>query len=167
MIISIVVAAATNNAIGKEGKLLWHLPADLRFFKNTTWAMPVIMGRKTYTSMNKALPGRLNIVITRNNDWTAEGVLTAPDLDTAIQMAEDRHYKEAFVIGGGEIYKHALPLTDKVYLTRVEVSLEGDAFFPELDLAVWQMVSDDAVAADDKHAYPFHFQLWKRKKANA
>lgn len=129
MTISLVVAAAENNAIGKNNQLLWHLPNDLKFFKNITWGMCVVMGRKTYESVDKPLPGRINIVITRQADWTAEGTITATDLKDALTKAETTNCKEIFVIGGGEIYKQSMAVADKVYITRVHATLEGDTFF--------------------------------------
>src|SRR6187549_3965114 len=107
VIITLIVAASTNNAIGKNGQLLWHLPTDLKFFKNTTWGMPVIMGRKTFEAVNKPLPGRTNIVITSQPAWKAAGVQTANNLDDAIEQAKATNAKELFIIGGGEIYKQS------------------------------------------------------------
>jgi dihydrofolate reductase len=167
MTISLIVAAATNNAIGHNGQLPWHLPADMRFFKNTTWGMPVIMGRKTYDALGKPLSGRLNIVITRDPGWQQAGVRTANSLEQAVQIAKTEQFKETFVIGGGEIYRQAISIADQVYLTRVHTVAEGDAFFPELDPSEWQLVHDDAVAADDKHAYAFNFQRWQRQNLPA
>lgn len=163
MSIALIVAAAANQAIGKAGQLLWHLPKDLKFFKNTTWAMPVIMGRKTFESVNKPLPGRINIVITSNADWQAEGTQTASSLADALEQAKATHCKEIFVIGGGEIYRQALPMADTVYLTRVHAELEGDTFFPVLDENEWELTSNDDFETDEKHAYPFSIQVWKRK----
>ena len=158
MIISLVVAASNNNAIGKNNQLLWHLPKDLRFFKNTTWAMPVIMGRKTFESLaGKALLGRMNIVVTRQESWTSDGVVVASSLSDAYEKAAAADYKEVYVIGGGEIYQQALPEADIVYLTRVDVEMEGDVFFPELGPG-WQLFSEEAFNADMKHAYPYRFQ---------
>lgn len=167
MHISLIVAAAANQAIGKAGQLLWHLPKDLKFFKNTTWGMPVIMGRKTFESVNKPLPGRINIVITSNADWKAEGTQTASSLSDALEQAKATNCKEIFVIGGGEIYRQALPLADTVYLTRVHAELEGDTFFPVLDENEWQMTGSDDFETDEKHAYPFSIQVWKRKTVQA
>lgn len=165
MSISLIVAAAANQAIGKAGQLLWHLPKDLKFFKNTTWGMPVIMGRKTFESVNKPLPGRINIVITSNADWKAEGTQTASSLADALEQAKATNCKEIFVIGGGEIYNQALPLADTVYLTRVHAELEGDTFFPVLDENEWQMTSSDDFETDEKHVYSFSIQVWKQKTA--
>jgi dihydrofolate reductase len=163
MTISLIVAAAENNAIGKNNQLLWHLPNDLKFFKNTTWGMVVIMGRKTYESVNKPLPGRINIVITRQAIWKADGVTVATDLQNALKKAADTNCKEAFIIGGGEIYKWAFSIADKIYITRVHAALEGDTFFPEINNAEWVLVSKEDFDADEKHQYAYSFETWKRK----
>src|SRR5688572_25265058 len=105
MTISLVVAASENNVIGKDNRLLWHLPNDMKFFKNTTWGMPVIMGRKTFESLGKPLAGRTNIVMTRDKEWSAEGTRVAPDMQQAMKTAAETDAKEIFVIGGGEIFK--------------------------------------------------------------
>ncbi|BFG71738.1 type 3 dihydrofolate reductase [Sediminibacterium sp. KACHI17] len=162
MVISLIVAAATNNGIGKDNQLLWHLPKDLQFFKKTTWAMPVIMGRKTFESLSgKPLQGRLNIVITRNKDWKPDGIVVVHSLADALFVAKSADYKEVFVAGGGEIYKEALPLAHKVYLTRVQAEPEADTFFPDLS-ADWQLIFDEPHSADAKHAFAFTFQRWER-----
>ena len=161
--IALIVAADTNNAIGINNQLLWHLPNDLKFFKNTTWGFPVIMGRKTFEAVNKPLPGRTNIVITRNQDWKYEGVKTAMDLAGAIELARQTNAKQLFIIGGGEIYTQAIPLADTIYLTRVHTIQKGDTFFPVLDKSQWELFSNDDFSADEKHAFDYSFQLWKRK----
>lgn len=161
--ITLVVAAAENNAIGKNNQLLWHLPNDLKFFKNTTWGMPVIMGRKTYESVNKPLPGRFNIVITRQAGWKADGVIVATDLEDALQKAAETNCKEFFVIGGGEIYKQAIEIADKIYITRVHATLDGDTFFPVIDESKWQLTSNQDFGADEKHTYAYSFQTWTTK----
>ena len=163
MIISLIVAASENNAIGKNNQLLWHLPNDLKFFKNTTWGMPVIMGRKTFESVNKPLPGRINIVITRQADWKATDVTVARDLQDALKKAAETNCKEAFVIGGGEIYKWALSITDIIYITRVHVQLEGDTFFPLINETNWELESTQDFPADEKHRYAYSFQKWKKR----
>lgn len=164
MIISLIVAASTNQAIGKNNRLLWRLPNDLKFFKNTTWANPVAMGRKTFESLDgNPLSGRLNIVITRQMDWKADGVTVVHSLHDAIILAQSHHYKELFIAGGGEIYKEAMKCAHQIYLTRVHNEIEGDTFFPEIDGGKWQILSDKEFAADAKHAYAYSFQLWKRK----
>jgi dihydrofolate reductase len=164
MLISLIVAAGTNNAIGKDNQLLWHLPKDLQFFKKTTWAMPVIMGRKTFESLSgKPLQGRLNIIITRQKNWQPEGVTVVHSLRDALFVAKSADYKEVFVAGGGEIYREALPQAHKVYLTRVQTAPDADTFFPELEQGEWQLVADETFPMNEKHAYPYSFQLWTRR----
>ena len=168
MLISLVVAAAQNNAIGLHNRLLWHLPNDLKFFKNITWAMPVVMGRKTFEALSgKPLPGRLNMVITRQKDFSAEGIIVVSSMEEAISIAEKQDYKELFVIGGGEIYKQAISIADKIYLTRVDAVLEGDTYFPVIETDTWTMVSEQSYLADAKHQYAYHFQLWISKLAKS
>lgn len=163
MIVSLIVAASTNNVIGKNNELVWSLPNDMKFFKNTTWAMPVLMGRKTYESLGKPLPGRLNIVITRQENWKPENLTIVHSLESAISAAAMENYQEVFVIGGGEIFKEAMPIADKIYLTRVDAEPAGDAFFPAIDPQQWTMVSEQSFPPDEKHAYAYHFQLWTRQ----
>jgi dihydrofolate reductase len=163
MSISLVVAASQNNAIGKDGKLLWHLPNDLKFFKNTTWGMVVIMGRKTFEEVNKPLPGRVNIVITSNAAWQAAGTITASGLQDALEKAALTNCKEIFIIGGGDIYRQSMDMADTIYITRVHSDLEGDTFFPVIDEAKWQFTSNEDFTADEKHAYAYSFQVWKLK----
>lgn len=167
MIISLIAAASTNNVIGKDNKLLWHLPNDMKFFRNTTWGMPVVMGRKTYDALaGEPLPGRFNFVITRNKDWNPqnEKVKVVDSLDAAIAGASETDAKEAFVIGGGEIYKQSMSMADKIYMTRVHMVLEGDAFFPVIDEKDWELTSNLDFPVDEKHAYAYSFQTWERKK---
>lgn len=167
MIISLIVAASTNNAIGKDNQLLWHLPNDMKFFKNTTWGMPVIMGRKTYGSFRgEPLPGRFNFVITRHAGWDPgnDKVKIAPTLDKALKLAAGTDCKEAFVIGGGQIYAEAMPIADKIYMTRVHAVLDGDTWFPPIDEKDWLLADNRDFPADDKHAYAYSFQVWQRKK---
>ena len=163
MIISLIVAAAENNAIGKKNQLLWHLPRDLKFFKNTTWAMPVVMGRKTFVSMGgKPLPGRTNIIITRQPGWKADGVFVVNSLD-AEAVAVKMDFKELFVIGGGEIYIIAFDRASKIYITRVHTEIDGDTFFPVIDNNDWKLITNTDNPADEKHAYPYSFQVWERR----
>jgi dihydrofolate reductase len=160
--ISLVVAASANHAIGLNNALLWHLPNDLRFFKNTTWGAVVIMGRKTFEAVSKPLPGRINIVVTRNEEWNATDVCVAGSLEDAIDQAKKTNCREIFVIGGAEIYALAMPIAQRIYLTRVHADLAGDAFFPPVDNNLWQLVHETHFAADDKHAFPYSFQTWER-----
>ena len=163
MKISLVVAASDNHAIGKDNQLLWHLPKDMRFFKNTTWALPILMGRKTFESLgNKVLPGRMHIIITRQANKEYEGAKVVTSLEQAIELAKQNDYKELMVIGGGEIYQMALPLADTIYLTRVHTSIEGDTYFPALG-AEWMLESSEPQLADEKHAFDFDFEIWQRK----
>jgi dihydrofolate reductase len=167
MLISLVAAAAENNVIGKDNQLVWNLPNDTRFFKNTTWGMPVIMGRKTFEALqNKPLNGRHNIVITHNPGalHPRGPVTTAAGLEKAIAAAAQTDAKEVFVIGGGSIYEAALPLAGKIVLTRVHASPAGDAFFPDFDKAAWELTAHQDFSADEKHAYSYSFQTWLRKQ---
>lgn len=159
--ISIIVAAATNQAIGKDNQLLWHLPNDLRFFKKTTTGHPIIMGRMTYESVGKPLPNRRNIIISRQPDYQAEGTETVHSLEEAIELA-GQHTEEIFIVGGAAIYALALERTDRIYLTRVAASPEADTFFPEFDEAAWKLVSSEPHPSDEKHAYPYSFLIYDR-----
>jgi dihydrofolate reductase len=162
MTVSLVVAASENNAIGKNSQLLWHLPNDLKFFKNITWGFPVIMGRKTFEAVNKPLPGRTNIVITTKKDWQAESVIAVGTIKEAIAKAAETNSKQAFIIGGGEIYKQSMDISDIIYITKVHAQLAGDTFFPVIDESIWQLTSNQDFVADEKHAYNYSFQIWKK-----
>lgn len=162
MLISLVVAAATNNAIGKNGKMPWHLPNDLKHFKNTTWGMPIIMGRKTFDSLGKALPGRKNIVITRQQGWQADGAVVVKNIEDALFVANETDAKEAMVIGGGEIYKLVFEKASRIYLTRVEAEPEADTFFPDIEPGKWHLMSQKNYEADEKNAFNYSFQVWER-----
>jgi dihydrofolate reductase len=162
MNITLVVAASENNAIGKDNKLLWHLPKDMRFFKNTTWAMPILMGRKTFESMgNRLLPGRMNIIISNQKGLIIEGAIVVNNLAAAIEIAKTNNYKELMVIGGGQIYDLALPLANKIWYTRVHTNIDGDTYFPTLDKS-WNLSSVESHQADEKHLYSFDFECWQR-----
>ncbi|HLO83023.1 MAG TPA: dihydrofolate reductase [Chitinophagaceae bacterium] len=167
MIISHIVAAGEDNEIGKQNQLLWKLPNDMKFFKNTTWGMPVIMGRKTYESIaGDPLPGRINIIVTSNGDYDPknEKAIVVTDLEKAIEKAKETDCKEAFVIGGGEIYKLAMPYTDRIYLTRVHHNFpEAEVFYPEIRNEGWKKVSALDFPADDKHAFAYTFEVWERE----
>jgi len=163
MNITLVVAASLNNAIGKNNQLLWHLPKDMRFFKNTTWALPILMGRKTFESMgSKLLPGRLNIILTTQQDLKIEGAEVVNSLTQAIALANKENYKELMVIGGGQVYEMALPLANKIWLTRVHTTIDGDTFFPSLGTA-WEKQSTEINHADEKHTFDFDFECWQSK----
>jgi dihydrofolate reductase len=166
MIISLVVAASENNAIGLDNALLWKLPNDMKFFKNLTWGMPVIMGRKTFESMSsRPLPGRINIVISRNPNALPimENVWPAGSLENAISLAHSSDCLEAFVIGGGEIYNRAIAMADRIYMTRVHASYPGaDTFFPAIDETLFRIENAIDMPADEKHAQTYRFETWQR-----
>lgn len=154
MNVSLIVAMADNNVIGVDNQLPWHLSADLKYFKAVTMGKPIIMGRKTFESIGRPLPGRQNIVITRNQDWAADGVTVVQSTEDAVAAASTAD--QVMVIGGAEIYRAMLPLVHKLYVTEVALSVEGDAFFPNIDHAEWQEVSRESHAAEaDKPAYAF------------
>ncbi|MBK0404586.1 dihydrofolate reductase [Adhaeribacter sp. BT258] len=154
--IALVVAMAENNVIGKNNQLIWHLPADLKHFKNLTTGHPIIMGRKTYESIGKPLPNRTNIVITRQEDFKPEGCLVAHSLPEALMLAQQLD-ANIFVIGGAEIYKQAMFLADTIYLTEVHHEFEGDTFFPEIDTLLWVETDREEHKADDKNPYDYAF----------
>lgn len=162
MTISLIVAAANNNAIGKEGSMPWHLPNDLRHFKNLTWGMPVLMGRKTFESLGKPLPGRKNIVISRQPGWSAPGAVVVKSIEDALFIAREADMKEVMVIGGGEIYRSLFESAKRIYLTRVEAEPEADTFFPVIDPQQWHLMSQKNHEADEKNAYNYSFQVWER-----
>jgi dihydrofolate reductase len=155
--ISLIVATDKKNGIGKNNQLLWHLPKDLQFFKKTTSGHPIIMGRKTYDSIGKALPNRRNIVISRQIDLTIEGVEVYPNIDAAVAACGLE--EEIFVIGGGEIYKQALAIATKIYLTKVDHQFDADTFFSELNLKDWKVIFEENHLKDEKHLYNFSFNI--------
>lgn len=158
--ISIIVAIAQNGIIGDKNSLLWHIKEDMRFFRTTTSGHAVIMGRKTFESLgSKPLPKRKNIVITRS-DLTFEGALTAHSLDEAIAMAEGD--EETFIIGGAQIYRAALAVADRMYITRVEHDYQGDTSFPEVDYSQWRLVSEEHHERGEEYEWPFSFLIYDR-----
>ena len=158
--ISLIVAASTNNVIGVQGQLPWRLSADLKRFKLLTMGKPIVMGRLTHESIGRPLPGRQNIVITRRNGYEAPGCDIARSTDAAISLAGDAG--EVIVIGGGEIYRQFLPRADRIYLTRVSVDIEGDAHFPPLLDGEWLESTSDAHAADEANEYDATFSVLER-----
>ncbi len=164
MLLSLLVAADENNVIGKDNKLPWHLPNDLKYFKNLTWGMPILMGRKTFDSIGKALPGRKSIVITRNKDWAHENVEVVLSIEEAISSAKADDINEIFVIGGAEIFSSSFDKADRIYLTRIHHQFDGDVYFPELHVDDWALVQNKFCHADDKNAYSHTFQVWNRIK---
>ncbi|ANH83793.1 diacylglycerol kinase [Niabella ginsenosidivorans] len=162
MIISLVAAAANNNVIGKDNKLLWSLPNDMKHFKNVTWGMPVVMGRRTFESFKQPLAGRKNIVLSNNKNYKIKNAIVARSLKDVELLVKEMDVKELMVIGGGEIYKLYLPKASRIYLTRVNVALDGDAYFPDFDQSEWTLKSTIENKADDKHLYNYDFELWER-----
>ena len=160
MLVSAVVAASRNGAIGKDGSLPWHLPAELARFKQITMGRPIIMGRKTHESIGRALPGRKNIVITHDKTYKAKGCTVVSNLDEALAAAGDA--PEAFIIGGASIYELAMPVTNKLYLTRVKADIDGDKYF-RFDESDWKMVDSRLYPADEKNKYTYETQEWVRK----
>ncbi|MDU0371637.1 dihydrofolate reductase [Hymenobacter endophyticus] len=159
---ALVVAVADNGVIGGENRLLWHLPLDLKHFKQLTQGHPIIMGRKTYESIGKPLPNRRNIVVTRQADWQTEGCETAASVPQALELARTSD-EQIFVIGGGEIYRQALPAADVVYLTEVHYAFEGDVTFPDLTASEWREEARERHEPDEKHAYAFSFVTLRRR----
>jgi len=161
MILSIVVAISENNAIGKDNKLLWHLPADLKHFKEITSGHTIIMGRKTYDSIGKPLPNRRNMVISRNAELNIDGVEIYNTVEQALAQCENE--EEVFLIGGAEIYRQALKYTSKIYLTRVHETYEADTFFPELDPALWTETQVERHQPEAKNPVAYTFSILQNK----
>ncbi len=187
MIISLVVAASENNVIGRDNKLLWRLPNDMAFFKNVTWGLPVIMGRKTYESLGKPLKGRTNIIISRNmpvpspaansrrpkptvsNETLVKEtgvdpeIIVCSSIEDALKAAAATDAKQCSIIGGGEIYKQSMNIADRIYMTRVQAIVAGDTYFSEINENEWKLTASMSFEADEKHAYAYRFETWERK----
>lgn len=161
MIVSSIVAIAENNGIGKDNQLLWRLPADLKHFKEITTGHTVIMGRKTYESVGKPLPNRRNIIITRNTSLEIPGVEVVNDLEQALALCNAD--EEVFIVGGAEIYKMAMPATDRIYLTVVHGTFDADTFFPTIDTSVWKETDIVNNEADEKNPFAYTFSTLVRK----
>lgn len=163
--LSLIVAVGENNEIGKGGKMPWHLPADLKHFKALTLGRPVIMGRRTFAAIGKPLPGRRNIVVSRDPAFRAPGCETARSFADALVLAAGA--KEIMLIGGGELYREALPRAQRVYLTRVHARFDADTFFPPLDSAEWKETAREDHAADERNPFAYSFiTLTRRIPAN-
>jgi len=160
VIVSLVAAMAENRVIGHSGGLPWHLPLDLQFFKKLTVDHTVIMGRRTFDEVKRPLANRRNVVITRNLSFRPHGVTVVPSLEEALALGATED--EVFVIGGGEIYRLALPRADRIYLTIVHAVVEGDTYFPEFEGSAWVLEEEERHEADAKHAYPFTFRTYSR-----
>ena len=167
MNLAIIVAQAKNRVIGINNKLPWHLPEDLRYFKQVTMGKPIIMGRNTYESIGRPLPGRTNIVITRQNHYAPEGVRVVNSLDEAVELAESialiNGIDEAMVIGGAQIYEQALASAHRLYLTEVDAEIEGDAWFPEFERQEWSEVGREDFSAEGPNPYNYSFIVLDRK----
>lgn len=159
--ITLIVAASENNAIGINNQMPWHLPNDFKYFKRSTIEHSVLMGRKTFEAIGKALPDRRNIVITRNANFQGEDIDVANSIQEALLYCRDE--REVFIIGGANIYLQALPLANKVLLTRVHTTIQADAFFPELSSEEWELISAEPHQADDMHAFDYTFEVYTRK----
>lgn len=157
--VSLIVAAADNGIIGRNGHLPWHLPDDLQRFKAVTLGHAIVMGRLTYESIGRPLPGRRNIVLSRDHDYHAAGVEVAGSLDDALASAADE--EQVFIIGGAALFIEALPIVDRIYLTRVHAAVEGDVSFPNLDAKRWRLVSEEHHAADAAHRHAFSFLVYE------
>jgi len=160
-ILSMVVATANNRVIGKDNDMPWHLPADLAYFKKVTLGKPVVMGRKTFESIGRPLPGRRNIVISRDEQYSANGVDTVTSVEQALSLVKD--VEEIMVIGGGAIYKHCLPAANRLYITHIDAEIDGDTRFPEYNLEHWTKVSSERRVADEKNAYNLDFCVYEKK----
>lgn len=158
--LSMIVAMGENNAIGKDNDLLWHLPEDFKHFKKTTMGKPILMGRKTYESIGKPLPGRKNIVITRDKRFMAEGVTIVNSIDAALSASEQ--YDEVMIIGGASFYQQMLPMVDRLYITLVHQTFEADAFFPDINMNEWAEIERSEYAADERHAHDFSFVTFEK-----
>ena len=161
MKLSLAWAMAQNRVIGRNNNLPWYLPEDLKYFKRITMGKPIIMGRKTFESIGKALPGRANIVVTRNPEYSADGIKVVTSLEAAQSLSESilaiDGMEEAMVIGGAEIYSQALPFADRLYLTEVHAEVEGDTYFPEFDRSAWQEIARQDYAAEEPNPYDYSF----------
>lgn len=161
--ISLIVAMDKNRVIGFNNDMPWHLPNDLRHFKNITTGHTVVMGRKTFDSIGRVLPNRKHIVLTRSNQSFPEEVEIVRDLDSILQYAKENESEEIFIIGGGELFKQMLPYADKMYITLIEESFEGDVFFPEFAHSEWELVEKEKGEKDEQNPYDYYFLTYERK----
>lgn len=163
MTLSCIVAVSENGIIGREGDLPWHLPEDLERFKSLTMGHPMVMGRRTYESIGRPLPGRKSVVLTRSDQFAPEGVTVVGSLDEALDACEGED--EVFVIGGASLFAEALPRADRLYLTRVHATIEGDTFFPEETLDDFILLEEEHHPIDEKHRHPYSFQCYERRSS--
>jgi dihydrofolate reductase (EC 1.5.1.3) len=167
---ALIVAMARNRVIGRNNKLPWYLPGDLRYFKQATMGKPIIMGRKTWDSIGRPLPGRMNVVISRNPEWQAPaGTVAAASLNEALLKAEAQAEleggDEVMIIGGGQIYAEALPMVDRIYITQVHAEVDGDAFFPEVNWDEWEEIGREDFSASDNNPYDYSFVVYQRSRS--
>ena len=163
MIISAIVATDKNRVIGKNNQIPWYLPADLKFFKKKTIHHHIIMGRNTFLSIGKPLPKRTNIVLSRNPFFTASGVIPTHSIEEALNIALQNDESEVFIIGGAQIYELSLPLLDRLYWTEVQIAVDGDTYFPEIDLNEWELASSEQHESDDRNEHSYHFNVYDKK----
>ena len=167
---ALIVAMARNRVIGRNNKLPWYLPGDLRYFKQATMGKPIIMGRKTWDSIGRPLPGRMNVVISRTPEWQAPaGTVAAASLSEALVKAEAQAEleggDEVMIIGGGQIYAEALPMVDRIYITQVHAEVDGDAFFPEVNWDEWEEIGREDFSASDNNPYDYSFVVYQRSRS--
>jgi len=162
MIVSIIVAVGEKGEMGLHNQLPWYLPADMKYFKTTTAGHHVVMGRKTYESLGKPLPNRVNVVITRNPDFKADARIVT-NIQSAIDIAEEGNEKECFILGGADIFKQSIPLCDKMYITRIHQTFEADTFFPAINVSDWKLESSEAHEPDEKNKYSYTFEVYVKK----
>ena len=163
MKISMIVAMAHDRVIGKDNQMPWHLPADLAHFKRVTLGKPVLMGRKTFESIGRPLPGRRNLVISRNPNYQAEGIEVVGSVEAALALLAGSSVEELMVIGGGHLYAEMLPSADCLYLTQIDLAVEGDTRFPAFDDGQWQRIECESHPADEKNPHPYSFETWQRR----
>lgn len=163
MKISTIVARAHNGVIGKDNDMPWHLPADLKYFKRKTLGHHIIMGRNCYESIGFPLPKRTNVILTRDPFYIVSNCIVARSIEEALSLAYEAGEDEAFIIGGGTIYKQTQELWDRMYITDVDLKVEGDVYFPDVDLSQWELISEAAHEPDEKNAYPYTFRVYDRK----
>jgi len=164
MIISAIVATAKNNVIGQDNNIPWYLPADLKYFKKTTLGHHIIMGRKSFISIGRPLPKRTNIVVTRDPFFIASGCIVSYSIEEAISLAKANGEEEVFIIGGGQVYEQCLPFLDRIYLTKVDLEVEGSVHFPEIVKDDWELIKEEHHLPDEKNEHAYAFQVLERIK---
>lgn len=163
MKISCVVAVAKNNVIGKDNDIPWYLPADLKYFKKITMGHHILMGRKCYSSIGRPLPKRTNVIITRDPYYIVSNCIVTHSIEEALEIAYDNKEKEVMVIGGGTIYDQTKDMWDKLYITEVDLEVDGDVHFPTIDFDQWELISEEPHKPDEKNKFPYTFKVYERK----